>query len=64
MNDYLLIDITENTIPLTRIVAQTKEEALCKAIKGLIKDEILTVDDICEELGIELREVNNMTTYE
>lgn len=63
MNDYLLIDI-ENAIPLTRVVAQTKEEALWKTIRGLVKDKILTVEDICESLSIELREITNMTTYE
>ena len=64
MNDYLLMDITDGVIPLTRVIAQTKEEALFKAIKGLIKDEILTIEDICEDLGIELREVTDITTYE
>ena len=63
MNDYLLID-KEKTIPLTRVIAQTKEEALYKVIKGLIEDEILTVEDVCENLRIELREITDMTTYE
>ena len=63
MNDYLLID-KEDAIPLTRVVAQTKEEALWKTIKGLVKDKILTVEDICESLSIELREITDMTTYE
>lgn len=63
MNDYLLID-KEDAIPLTRVVAQTKEEALWKAIKGLVEDKILTVEDICESLSIELREFTDMNTYE
>jgi hypothetical protein len=63
MNDYLLID-KEDAIPLTRVIAQTKEEALWKTIKGLVEDKILTVEDICESLSIELREITDMTTYE
>ena len=64
MNNYLLIDLEDGSIPLTRIIAEDKTDALCKAIKGLITDKILTVEDICESLSIELKEITNMTTYE
>jgi hypothetical protein len=64
MNKYLLQDVTEGTIPITVVVAEDKTEALCKAIKGLILDEILTVEDICENLGMSLNEFDEIKTYE
>ena len=64
MNKYLLQDVTEGVIPITVIVAEDKTEALCKAIKGLILDEILTIEDICENLGISLNEFDEIKTYE
>lgn len=64
MNKYLLQDVTEDVIPITVIVAEDKTEALCKAIKGLILDEILTVEDICENLGMSLNEFDEIKTYE
>lgn len=64
MNNYLLIDLEDGSIPLTRVVAEDMVDALCKAIKGLTTDKILTVEDICESLAIELKEITNMTTYE
>jgi hypothetical protein len=64
MNKYLLQDVTEGVIPITVIVAEDKTEALCKAIKGLILDEILTVEDICENLGMSLNEFDEIKTYE
>jgi len=64
MNKYLLQDVTEGVIPITVVVAEDKTEALCKAIKGLILDEILTVEDICENLGMSLNEFDEIKTYE
>lgn len=64
MNKYLLQDVTEDVIPITVVVAEDKTEALCKAIKGLILDEILTVEDICENLGMSLNEFDEIKTYE
>ena len=64
MNKYLLQDVTEGVIPITVVVAEVKTEALCKAIKGLILDEILTIEDICENLGISLNEFDEIKTYE
>lgn len=64
MNNYLLQDATDNVIPLSIIKADNKLEALCKALKGIVKDEILTVEDICENLGISLEEFTNINTYE
>lgn len=64
MNKYLLQDVTEDVIPITVIVAEDKTEALCKAIKGLVLDEILTIEDICENLGISLNEFDEIKTYE
>jgi hypothetical protein len=64
MNKYLLQDVTEGAIPVTVVVAEDKTEALCKAIKGLILDEILTVEDICENLGMSLNEFDEIKTYE
>ena len=64
MNKYLLQDVTEGVIPITVVVAEDKTEALCKAIKGLILDEILTIEDICENLGISLNEFDEIKTYE
>ena len=65
MNKYLLQDVTtEGVIPITVVVAEDKTEALCKAIKGLMLDEILTIEDICENLGMSLNEFDEIKTYE
>jgi hypothetical protein len=64
MNKYLLQDVTDGVIPITVVVAEDKTEALCKAIKGLILDEILTIEDICENLGMSLNEFDEIKTYE
>ena len=64
MNKYLLQDATDGVIPITVVVAEDKTEALCKAIKGLILDEILTIEDICENLGMSLNEFDEIKTYE
>lgn len=64
MDKYLLQYTNDFVIPLTIIVAEDKTEALCKAIKGLILDEILTIEDICEDLGISLNEFDEIKTYE
>lgn len=65
MNTYLLIDKEdESVIPLTRIIAEDEIDALSKAIRGMLNDNILTVEDICECLGINLKEITDVTTYE
>jgi hypothetical protein len=64
MDKYLLQDTNDFVIPLTIIVAEDKTEALCKAIKGLILDEILTIEDICENLGMSLNKFDEIKTYE
>ena len=64
MNNYLLQDITDNVIPLSIVKADNKLEALLKVLKGIVRDEILTVEDICEEIGISLEEFTNIKTYE
>ena len=66
MNNYLLVDKEDGNyeLPLIKIIAEDKEEALYKAIKGLVNDEILTVEDIFEYLGFKLEEIANITTYE
>lgn len=64
MNKYLLQDVTNGVIPITVVVAEDKTEALCKAIKGLILDKILTIEDICENLGMSLNEFDEIKTYE
>lgn len=64
MNNYLLQDITDNVIPLSIVKADNKLEALLKALEGLLKDEILTIEDICESVGISLEEITNIKTYE
>lgn len=64
MNNYLLQDTTDNVIPLSIVKANNKLEALLKTLKGIVKDEILTVEDICEQIGISLEEFTNIKTYE
>lgn len=64
MNKYLLQDTTDSAVPITVVIAENKAEALCKAIKGIISDKILTVEDICENLGISLDEFEELKTYE
>ena len=64
MNNYLLQDIMDNVIPLSIVKADNKLEALLKALEGLLKDEILTIEDICESIGISLEEITNIKTYE
>ena len=64
MNKYLLQDIDDDTIPLTVVIAENKAEALCKVIKGIISDNIITAEDICENLGISLDEFEELKTYE
>lgn len=64
MNNYLLIDLEDGSIPLTRIVASDKADAICKAIKGLLADNIMTVEDICGSLSIEVKEFTDFVTYE
>ena len=64
MNNYLLQDTTDNVIPLSIVKADNKLEALCKALEGIVKDEILTVEDICENMGISIEEITNIKTYE
>jgi thiaminase len=64
MNNYLLQDTTDNVIPLSIVKADNKLEALCKALEGIVKDEILTVEDICENLGISLDKFDDIKTYE
>lgn len=64
MNNYLLQDITDNVIPLSIVKADNKLEALLKALEGLLKDEILTIEDICESIGVSLEEITNIKTYE
>jgi thiaminase len=64
MNKYLLQDINDDVIPMTVVIAENKTEALCKAIKGIVSDNFLTVEDICENLGISLDEFEELKTYE
>lgn len=64
MNKYLLQDKTDSVIPITVVIAENKTEALCKVIKGIISDNILTVEDVCENLGISLDEFEELKTYE
>jgi len=64
MNKYLLRDINDDVIPMTVVIAENKNEALCKAIKGIISDNIITVEDICENLGISLNKFEELKTYE
>lgn len=64
MNKYLLQDINDDVIPMTVVIAENKTEALCKAIKGIISDNFLTVEDVCENLGISLDEFEELKTYE
>lgn len=64
MNKYLLQDINDDVIPMTVVIAENKTEALCKAIKGIVSDNFLTVEDICENLGISLNEFEELKTYE
>lgn len=64
MNKYLLQDTNDYAIPITIVIAENKTEALCKAIKGIISDKILTVEDICENLGISLDKFEELKTYE
>ena len=64
MNKYLLQDINDDVIPMTVVIAENKTEALCKAIKGMISDGILTAEDICENLGISLDKFEELKTYE
>ena len=64
MNKYLLQDINDDVIPMTVVIAENKTEALCKAIKGIISDNILTIEDICEQLGISLDKFEELKTYE
>jgi thiaminase len=64
MNKYLLQDVNDDVIPMTVVIAENKTEALCKAIKGIVSDNFLTVEDICENLGISLDEFEELKTYE
>ena len=64
MNKYLLQDTNDYAVPITVVIAENKTEALCKAIKGIISDKILTIEDICENLGISLDEFEELKTYE
>ena len=64
MNKYLLQDVNDDVIPMTVVIAENKTEALCKAIKGIILDNFLTVEDVCENLGISLDEFEELKTYE
>ena len=64
MNKYLLQDINDDVIPMTVVIAENKTEALCKAIKGIVSDNFLTIEDICENLGISLDEFEELKTYE
>jgi len=64
MNKYLLQDINDGVIPMTVVIAENKTEALCKAIKGLVLDGILTDEDICENLGVSLYKFEELKTYE
>jgi hypothetical protein len=64
MNKYLLQDINDSVIPMTVVIAKDKTEALCKTIKGLISDGILTDEDICDSLGISLDKFEELKTYE
>jgi len=64
MNNYLLQDITDNVIPLSIVKADNKLGALLKLLEGLVKDEILTIEDICDSIGISLEEITNIKTYE
>ena len=64
MNKYLLQDVTDNVIPVTIVYADDKLKALLKAMEGIIKDKILSIEDVCESLGISLEEITNIRTYE
>ena len=64
MNKYLLQDVNDDVIPMTVVIAENKTEALCKAIKGIILDNFLTVEDVCENLGISLDKFEELKTYE
>lgn len=57
MKDFLLQDYNNCIIPLTRVVAENRIEALIKSIKGILEEELLSVDDICESLEIKLTEI-------
>ena len=63
MKKFLLLDI-EGTIPVTVVNAENEEDAIIKAIKGLLKDEMLSTSDICEALNITLQEINSIKEYE
>lgn len=64
MNKYLLRDTTDSVIPITVVVADNKIDALCKSIKGILQDKILTIEDICDNLGVSLEEFDEIKTYE
>ena len=64
MNKYLLRDATDCVIPITVVIADNKIDALCKSIKGVLQDNILTIEDICDNLGISLEEFDEINTYE
>jgi hypothetical protein len=62
MTNYLLIDLVDER--LTKVVADSDIEALCKAIKGLINDKIITLEEVCEDLNIKIKDITNIYTYE
>jgi hypothetical protein len=64
MNKYLLRDTTDNIIPIAVVIADNKIDALCKSIKGILQDKILSIEDICDNLGISLEEFDEIKTYE
>jgi hypothetical protein len=67
MNTYLLLDVAEDkitSVPICRIIASDIEEALLKAITGMVKDKILSISDICECLDIDIKDITELNTYE
>ena len=64
MNKYLLRDTTDSCIPITVVIAENEIDAICKSIKGILQDKFLTVEDICDNLGVSLEKFDEIKTYE
>ena len=64
MDKIFLIKDYEENFPLIKINAETKEEAFCKAFKGLLHDKYLCVEDVCSAFNMELIEISSVKTYE
>lgn len=61
---FLFKDNFNNDDEYNKVIAQDKEEAILKILKKQLKDDLITVEEICENLDYKLINVDSLEEYE